>query len=76
MTLSPNPAAGAFWLTESVDGPATYRCYDVTGREVHRGSFDERTQIGTTDWVEGTYTVELRWSDRAPSFQQVVVLRP
>ena len=74
--LSPNPAAGRFQLTETLDGPADYRCYDALGRVVATGTFDGRTDIETDQWRPGLYTVELRVPGRAPVALRVVVERP
>ena len=73
--LTPNPASAYFEL-QAAPGAATYRCYNASGQLMGQGRFDERVRIPTATWAPGLYTVEVRFADRAPSVQRVVVNRP
>ena len=75
LELAPNPTDDLFFLSTYRDGVGTYVCYDGYGREVARGDFERSIKVMTHDWTPGVYTVEVRYPNRRPHSERIVVTR-
>ena len=75
LELAPNPTDDVFFLSTYRDGAAEYVCYDPFGREVQRGDFERSVKVRTHDWRPGVYTVEVRYPNRRPVAQRIVITR-
>jgi len=58
-SISPNPATTQLTIKTDNTSQTDYSIYDVTGRILSTGSFNQNTNISISDFAEGNYFIQL-----------------
>lgn len=59
ISISPNPATTQLTIKTDNTNQTDYTIYDVTGRILNTGSFNQNTTITITDFAKGNYFIQL-----------------
>lgn len=59
-TVYPNPSNGLFRVEAALAGEQSYQLFDVRGRLIHSGDFDQQLELDITDSKAGPYILYLQ----------------